>query len=188
MVGSTLLVYGVHGLLSAVLANLPTPALGVTPGSRVLPWVTATAVAARLHAERGLVAEPAPGFENGRPVVVAVVPLAQAASPGALGQIRAEVRTAVAFLQMAEAARRDGIELQITSGFRTIAQQTELFNLYRRGRGPLASKPGQSNHQSGHALDLETRSPRVRLWLKRHAYQFGFRRTVPCERWHWEYW
>jgi LAS superfamily LD-carboxypeptidase LdcB len=89
---------------------------------------------------------------------------------------------------MAAAAHKDGIELQVSSGFRTQEEQLELFRLYRQGRGPLASRPGTSNHQSGHALDIETRELAVRLWLRRHAHRFGFLRTVPSERWHWEYW
>ena len=89
---------------------------------------------------------------------------------------------------MATAARRAGIALQVNSGFRTDEEQSELYDLYRHGRGPLAARPGNSNHQSGHALDLDTRSPQVRRWLQRHAFRFGFRRTVASERWHYEYW
>ena len=107
---------------------------------------------------------------------MAIVPLDEDA------RIWAEVRTAVAFLDMAEAARREGLNLQVTSGFRSYAQQTELFRLYRFGMGPLASRPGTSNHENGHALDIESRQLAVRLWLRRHASRYGFERTVPSER------
>ena len=76
----------------------------------------------------------------------------------------------------------------MVSGYRTNEQQEELFRLFRRGRGPLAARPGTSNHQSGHALDLDMSLPGATRWLKRHARQFGFKRTVPSERWHWEHW
>lgn len=145
------------------------------------------------------------GFRAGQPLVLAVVPIMPpwsfgpaAARRGALRAstgpfapadfVRAEVTTAQAFFKMAAAARRDGVPLLVNSGFRTPEAQRELYDLYRRGRGPLAAKPGSSNHQSGHALDLDTRSPKVRRWLKRHAFRFGFRRTVACERWHYEHW
>jgi len=28
----------------------------------------------------------------------------------------------------------------------------------------------------------------VLRWLERNARRFGFRRTVPTEPWHWEWW
>ena len=89
---------------------------------------------------------------------------------------------------MCDVARHDGVDLAVVSGYRTNEQQEELFRLFRRGRGPLAARPGTSNHQSGHALDLDMSLPGATRWLKRHARQFGFKRTVPSERWHWEHW
>ncbi len=190
-------------LLSAVLAHLTSPGFHLSSGG-ALPWVTATALGARLHRDLGVVPEAALGFRGGRPLVLAVVPIKLAVeAPGPLRAargakifptwepadfVRAEVRTAQAYFKMAAAARRAGIRLQVNSGFRTAEEQRQLYNLYRRGRGPLAAKPGGSNHQSGHALDLDTRSPQVRRWLWRHAFRFGFRRTVACERWHYEHW
>ena len=88
---------------------------------------------------------------------------------------------------MREAARRDGVHLTVVSGFRTYAEQKELYRLYRAGRGNLAAKPGHSNHQNGWALDLNHRGPGVYRWLTRNGARFGFRRTVPSEKWHWEY-
>ena len=190
-------------LLSAVLAHLASPGFHLSSGG-ALPWVTATALGARLHRDLGVVPEAALGFRGGRPMALAVVPIKLALptpQPLRTGRgakvfptwepadfVRAEVRTAQAFFKMAAAARRVGLHLQVNSGFRTAEEQRQLYNLYRRGRGPLAAKPGGSNHQSGHALDLDTRSPQVRRWLWRHAFRFGFRRTVACERWHYEHW
>ena len=92
--------------------------------------------------------------------------------------VRAEVATAQAFFKMAAAARQSGVLLQVTSGFRTIQQQRELYALYLSGRGPLAARPGSSNHQSGHALDLETRSPQVRRWVSATRSASAF--AAPC--------
>lgn len=139
-------------------------------------------LASRLKEERGLSAQAVLGAQDGRRVALAVVAL------DPQGHVRAEVRTALAFFEMADAARAAGITLQVSSGFRTHAEQEELFRKYRMGRGPLASRPGTSNHESGHALDIETRTLPVRLWLRRHAPRFGFQRTVPSERWHFEHW
>jgi TP901 family phage tail tape measure protein len=37
---------------------------------------------------------------------------------------------------------------------RSLAKQKELWDNYKAGRGPLAAKPGTSNHGSGHAIDM----------------------------------
>jgi hypothetical protein len=97
------------------------------------------------------------------------------------------VRTAQAFVRMRASARRAGVHLVVVSGFRTMAQQRYLWNLYRSGRGNLAARPGYSNHQSGIALDLNTASPGVYRRLSHNARRFGLVRTVPSEAWHWEY-
>jgi hypothetical protein len=101
-----------------------------------------------------------------------------------------EVNTARAYLRMKRAARNKGVSLWINSGFRTMAQQRYLYNCYRTKRcngGNLAAPPGYSNHQSGHALDLNTSARGVYSFLSRYGRSYGFRRTVPSERWHWEH-
>lgn len=97
-----------------------------------------------------------------------------------------EVGTAKAFVRMRDAAKRDGVNIVVVSGFRTMAKQRELYRLYKAGRGNLAAPPGYSNHQSGHALDLNTKARGVYAWLSRNGASYGFRRTVPSEAWHWE--
>lgn len=166
-------------LLTIALSGLPVP--GVTLRASGASWMTSVALAARIQAERGLDARPEVGYDRGRPFPLAVVDLAPS------GEVRAEVRTALAFLRMADAARRDDVELVVVSGFRSPEKQLELYRLFRRGRGPLASKPGTSNHQSGRALDLDMSSPGATRWMKRNARRFGFKRTVRSERWHWEH-
>jgi LAS superfamily LD-carboxypeptidase LdcB len=53
---------------------------------------------------------------------------------------------------------------------------------------PRTGKPGWSNHQDGKAYDFNvTDLPKVYAWLVGNAHSFGFVRTVPSERWHWEY-
>jgi LAS superfamily LD-carboxypeptidase LdcB len=99
-----------------------------------------------------------------------------------------EAKTAQSFLKMRAAAAKRGVHIHVVSGFRTMAQQRHLYNLYLQGRGNLAARPGYSNHQSGHALDLNTSAPGVYSYLANHGRTYGFRRTVPSEKWHWEKW
>ena len=102
-----------------------------------------------------------------------------------------EEATANAYYVMAQAAHEDGVELVVVSGFRTMEQQTYFYNCYVNcncNNCNLAAKPGYSNHQSGHALDLNTDAPGVYAWLDAHGADFGWERTVPSEKWHWEWW
>ena len=104
---------------------------------------------------------------------------------------KVEWKTANAYMKMAKAAAKAGVHLRVVSGFRSMAEQKYLYNCYRTGScngGNLAAVPGYSNHQSGHALDLNTSSAGVYSWLTKNASRFGFRRTVPSEAWHWEWW
>jgi len=93
--------------------------------------------------------------------------------------------TGHAFLKMQAAAHAAGVKLSLTSGFRTQAEQTRLYNCYlskRCNNGNLAARPGFSNHQNGAALDLSTST-----WLAKNASKYGFVRTVPKEAWHYEF-
>lgn len=119
------------------------------------------------------------GYRDGRPIQITVT---------IVDGFPVEVHTAAAFERMRSAAARAGVRLRIRSGFRTMEHQRALYAAYRAGRGNLAALPGHSNHQSGRALDLDVRAPGVLRWLEAHAREFGFRRTVPTESWHWEYW
>lgn len=102
-----------------------------------------------------------------------------------------ETHTASAFIRMRKAAAADDVELSIVSAFRTMAEQEYLYRCYRTGdcnNGNYADPPGFSEHQSGRALDLNTRIPGVHPWLVQYAREYGFYATVPSEPWHWEYW
>lgn len=105
-----------------------------------------------------------------------------------------EKSAAEAFLRMREAARRNGVWLQVNSAFRTHRQQTELHRQMRIARQagkphPIVARPGWSNHQSGIAVDIATLGEHhdALEWLNARARDFGFKRTVPSETWHWEY-
>lgn len=102
-----------------------------------------------------------------------------------------EAKTADAFRRMRSAAAAADVRLRVVSGFRTMAEQEYFFNCYQTGNcngGNFAERPGYSEHQSGRALDLNTRVSGVHAWLVARAHEFGFYATVPSEPWHWEHW
>ena len=101
------------------------------------------------------------------------------------------IKEVAAYVQpMIAAANRESVDLQVTSGFRTMEDQQTLYDEYRAGTGNLAAEPGKSNHQNGIAIDfnVSSQSGRVFEWLTKNAWRYGFIRTVSRERWHWEYW
>jgi MYXO-CTERM domain-containing protein len=102
-----------------------------------------------------------------------------------------ELDTANAYWVMREAAALDGVDIRINSGFRTMEEQEYFYMCYTCcccNSCNLAAAPGYSNHQSGHALDLNTSAPGVYAWLAEHGAEYGFSETVPSEDWHWEWW
>ncbi|MDP2341979.1 MAG: M15 family metallopeptidase [Deltaproteobacteria bacterium] len=102
-----------------------------------------------------------------------------------------ERSTANAYIAMQGAAAGAGVDVRIVSGFRTMAEQERLYSCYVNcncNNCNLAARPGTSNHQSGHALDLNTSASGVLNWLNNNGGRFGFSRTVPSEAWHWEWW
>ena len=102
-----------------------------------------------------------------------------------------EVKSANAYYVMAQAAAKKGVHLKVISGFRSYSQQLYLYNCYKNcncNNCNLAAKPGYSNHQSGHAVDLNTSSSGIYSWLSANAAKYGWKRTVPSEKWHWEWW
>jgi hypothetical protein len=122
------------------------------------------------------------GYTSGNPFTITVV---------TVDGKPVEVATANAYYVMAQAAAAAGVNIAINSGFRTMAQQEYLYGCYINcscNNCNLAAKPGYSNHQSGHALDLNTSSGGVYAWLEANAAAYGFTRTVPSEPWHWEWW
>jgi hypothetical protein len=94
-----------------------------------------------------------------------------------------------AFLKMSNAAKAQGVNLVVKSGFRVMSEQQYFWNCYQTKRcnnGNLAARPGYSNHQNGIAFDLAVPAATYR-WLVNNAQSFGFIRAVSSEDWHWEY-
>lgn len=125
---------------------------------------------------------------------------------------RVEKTVAEAFQRLRAAfKKRWGLDLLVSSGTRTRAEQTRLRNAYlayKAGRGPwapLAAAPGYSNHEESgprgpRALDLRDSGADAGVtvigsarsnWLAREAKKYGFHNAGhyfnPKEGWHYEY-
>jgi D-alanyl-D-alanine carboxypeptidase len=116
-------------------------------------------------------------------------------------------RAYASYLQMREAAHRDGLPstlLKVISGFRSMSEQRRLWAkaLVKYKTAAEARKwvtpPGFSAHHSGRAVDLwlgqtigskqveALRETRAYKWLVKNASKFGFY-PYKAEPWHWEY-
>src|SRR6185503_17926060 len=88
---------------------------------------------------------------------------------------------ALAFDRMAKAARADGVDLIVSSGFRSDAEQAVLFA--RNPDPKWVAPPGTSLHRNATELDLGPRS--AYPWLAGNAPRFHFQQRYAWEPWHW---
>lgn len=89
-----------------------------------------------------------------------------------------------------------GVPLEITDGYRPLAEQWYYWNAYQAGWGNVAAYPGTSNHGWACAVDIYTpsfggsSSTPQHGWLRAHAPSFGWTWTTgkaSGESWHWEF-
>jgi len=121
-------------------------------------------------------------------------------------------RAAGPWRAMVDAARADGVELQLVSAYRSVDYQAGILRRkLERGQTideilAVSAAPGYSEHHSGRAVDLTTPGSPVLeepfedteafAWLNRRAGEFGFRMSYPrdnphgvaYEPWHWAWW
>jgi hypothetical protein len=90
---------------------------------------------------------------------------------------------AAAYDRMAAAARRAGIDLVVVSGFRSDAEQAELFARHPDPR--WVAPPGHSLHRCATELDLGP--PSAYGWLAANARRYGFVQRYSWEPWHFGY-
>jgi hypothetical protein len=90
---------------------------------------------------------------------------------------------AQAFDRMAAAAKRDGVDLIVSSGFRSDAEQAVLFARHPDPR--WVAPPGESLHRNATELDLGP--PSAYPWLAANGGRFHFRMRYEWEPWHWGY-
>ena len=124
------------------------------------------------------------------------------------GKIEIERNVAKAFYDMAEAASNDGMELMVSSGYRSYEDQEEIVNTYLELYGQnyvdnYVAKPGFSEHQTAMSLDVASKSVDTfvnsdeYVWMMDNAYKYGFILRYPrskeditgykCEAWHYRY-
>ncbi len=118
-----------------------------------------------------------------------VVPTIPLRAPGN-ESMKLRQATAIVLEQMFAAAKQQGINLMLASGYRSYSYQTSLYggyvkNLGRAGADMQSARPGYSEHQSGFAADLEPLSRKCELqqcfettpegqWLVANSYKYGF--------------
>ncbi|MFN7251417.1 MAG: D-alanyl-D-alanine carboxypeptidase family protein [Anaerobacillus sp.] len=102
--------------------------------------------------------------------------------------LRKEAATALE--EMFEQSKQEGINLVAASGFRSFAKQRQLFcsNILRVGydqANDFSAFPGESEHQTGLAMDLTSRKVSFALttdfentqegiWIKENAHKYGY--------------
>ena len=116
-----------------------------------------------------------------------------------------QTEAANAFLAMQAAAARDGVDVRMQSGYRSVKYQTTLYNnktQYYRNKGlseadarakaaAIVNPPGYSEHNCGLAADLNSpehtsldegfEKTAAFRWLCEHAVEYGFILRYPKE-------
>lgn len=98
----------------------------------------------------------------------------------------------IAFMEMKNAAARDGITLTIVSGYRSYARQEKLYNNYVAKDGQAeadrySARPGHSEHQSGLAMDLNSvddsfANTKEAKWIAENCAKYGFIIRYPKDK------
>lgn len=98
------------------------------------------------------------------------------------GDLTDEVKQAFTVLQ--QAAAKEGLNLYISSGYRSYTRQNNIYNNYVKQDGKAkadtySARAGYSEHQTGLCFDLNTiddsfaNTPESK-WLEKHAQEYGF--------------
>ena len=97
---------------------------------------------------------------------------------------------AAALEKMFNQATNEGVELFAVSGYRSYERQTGILNVEKEQKGEqvaleTVALPGQSEHQTGLAMDITSKSANMDItekfgdtpegiWVKENAHRFGF--------------
>ncbi|MDE7105280.1 MAG: D-alanyl-D-alanine carboxypeptidase family protein [Ruminococcus sp.] len=92
--------------------------------------------------------------------------------------------TYTAFQELSAGALNDGLDIYISSGFRSYEYQNEIYNNYVDEYGQetadtFSARPGHSEHQTGMAIDVNiiddsfTGTPEA-IWIEEHCTEYGF--------------
>ena len=119
-----------------------------------------------------------------------------------------EEETANAYEEMCLDSINEGLNISITSAYRSYEEQKDLYLTYLKLYGKsyvdkYVAIPGHSEHQTGLAIDLESlecdifRNSKEYLWVRENAHNYGFiiryqkgKEKITCysaEEWHIRY-
>jgi len=90
-----------------------------------------------------------------------------------------------AFIEMSKACEKDGLGIYINSAYRSYDDQVETQEFYRKWYGDsyvekYVSKPGFSEHQTGLAIDVASKtnktfaSSKEYKWMLENSYKYGY--------------
>lgn len=121
-----------------------------------------------------------------------VMPKVTFQTPGNIEKNYMEATAAAALEKMFAAAKADGMRLVAASGYRSYSRQTTLYNNAIRTYGKnqkSSAKPGESEHQSGLAMDLNSVSQSFAYtkegqWVAKNAHLYGFIVRYPKNKTH----
>lgn len=103
---------------------------------------------------------------------------------------RLEPDLRAALQDAASAAAADGIDLYVTSGWRSAAYQQSLFDAAVAEHGSVEAarafvlRPDESEHVTGRAVDIGP--PAATSWMQQHGADHGLCQTYGNEPWHYE--
>jgi zinc D-Ala-D-Ala carboxypeptidase len=106
----------------------------------------------------------------------------------AVGNLAPELRAAVQ--HASTDAARDGVDLLITSGWRSVRYQQSLLDAAVAHYGSEAearrwvNTPEKSSHVTGKAVDIGPTA--ADLWLRQHGNRYGLCQIYANETWHYE--
>lgn len=115
-----------------------------------------------------------------------------------------------AYVEMFNAAKKDGLTLIINSSYRSFEEQEKIYNDYSswysvNEADKIAARAGYSEHQTGLAVDIQSYCSQTKefdeceefTWLKNNAFKYGFILRYPkdlehltgysYESWHYRY-
>lgn len=89
-----------------------------------------------------------------------------------------------AFQELVQGAANDGLNIFLSSGFRSYESQEQIYNnyVYTHGQATadtFSARPGYSEHQTGMAIDVNEISDAFigtseAIWLEENCYDYGF--------------
>lgn len=88
------------------------------------------------------------------------------------------------FYKLVSGAAKDGINIYLSSGYRSYEYQSQIYSNYVNNYGAetadtFSARPGNSEHQSGLAIDVNqiddsfAGTPEA-IWLAEHCWEYGF--------------